>query len=41
MITLASLSLATALAGSNEKSIAFLKENKKKEGVITLDSGLQ
>ncbi len=32
---------ATAEAGGNAKGIAFLEENKKKEGVITLPSGLQ
>jgi FKBP-type peptidyl-prolyl cis-trans isomerase FklB len=30
-----------ATAGSNEKGIAFLEENKNKPGVITLPSGLQ
>merc|ERR1711907_854531 len=33
--------VALALAGSNEKSKAFLEANKAKEGVITLPSGLQ
>jgi len=31
----------SALAGSNAKGKAFLEENAKKEGVITLPSGLQ
>lgn len=30
-----------ARAGGNEKGIAFLEENAKKEGVIVLPSGLQ
>merc|ERR1712159_243273 len=33
--------VALALAGSNEKSKAFLEANRAKEGVITLPSGLQ
>jgi len=33
--------LGVALAGSNEKSKKWLEENKKKDGVITLASGLQ
>merc|ERR1711861_36463 len=33
--------VALALAGSNEKSKAFLEANKAKEGVVTLPSGLQ
>merc|ERR1719267_321850 len=33
--------VALALAGSNEKSKAFLEANKAKPGVITLPSGLQ
>ena len=28
-------------AGTNEEGLAFLEENKSKEGVITLPSGLQ
>merc|ERR1719399_2620714 len=32
---------AVALAGTNEKGLKFLEENKGKEGVITLPSGLQ
>merc|ERR1719191_1517712 len=32
---------AVALAGTNEKGKKFLEENKAKEGVITLPSGLQ
>merc|ERR1712010_173291 len=33
--------VAVALAGTNEKSLKFLEENKAKDGVITLPSGLQ
>merc|ERR1719191_2254491 len=32
---------AVALAGTNEKGLQFLEENKSKEGVVTLPSGLQ
>merc|ERR1719399_1971485 len=32
---------AVALAGTNEKGLKFLEENKGKEGVNTLASGLQ
>jgi len=37
---LAATLIATAM-GTNEKGIAFLKENGAKEGVVTLPSGLQ
>lgn len=33
--------LALALAGTHKEGLAFLEANKKKEGVITLPSGLQ
>lgn len=33
--------LAFASAGSNKASLAFLEANSKKEGVVTLSSGLQ
>merc|ERR1711981_1500638 len=33
--------VAVALAGTNEKGKKFLEENKNKEGVITLASGMQ
>lgn len=33
--------LVVVLAGSNEKGLAFLEENKQKDGVVTLPSGLQ
>ncbi len=36
-----SLLLTTVHAGTNEAGLAFLAENKQKEGVITLPSGLQ
>lgn len=32
---------STAVLGSNEFGLKFLEENKVREGVITLDSGLQ
>jgi len=32
---------AVAAAGTNEEGLKFLEENKAKEGVITLESGLQ
>ena len=35
------LLLGLACAGGNEKGIAFLEENSKKEGVVVLPSGLQ
>ena len=34
-------SLAAVLAGTNEAGLKFLEENKSKEGVVTLESGLQ
>jgi FKBP-type peptidyl-prolyl cis-trans isomerase FklB len=33
--------VAVAHAGTNDEGLKFLEENKAKEGVITLDSGLQ
>ena len=36
-----SLLAATAMAGSNAKSKAWLEENAKNEGVVVLPSGLQ
>jgi FKBP-type peptidyl-prolyl cis-trans isomerase FklB len=35
------LALVALVAASNPEGLAFLEENKKKEGVITTDSGLQ
>ena len=33
--------VAAVSAGTNAEGLKFLEENKKKEGVITLDSGMQ
>lgn len=43
LVLLAPIAMSSFLAeaGGNEKGIAFLEENTKKEGVITLPSGLQ
>jgi FKBP-type peptidyl-prolyl cis-trans isomerase FklB len=38
---IAALLVAAAVAGTNEKGLKFLEENKGKEGVITLASGMQ
>jgi FKBP-type peptidyl-prolyl cis-trans isomerase FklB len=35
------LALVALVAASNPEGLAFLEENKKKEGVVTTDSGLQ
>jgi len=41
MRALLTLTFATVAAGSNEFGIKFLEENKLKQGVITLPSGMQ
>merc|ERR1711865_630057 len=38
---IATLLVAAAIAGTNEKGLKFLEENKGKEGVISLSSGMQ
>jgi len=40
-IILMLLLMPLTLAGSNEEGLAFLEENKSKEGVVVLPSGLQ
>lgn len=40
LLSLAS-TLVAAEGGTNEEGLAYLEENKAKEGVITLPSGLQ
>ena len=35
------LALVSLVAASNPEGLAFLEENKSKEGVVTTESGLQ